>query len=348
MAGTLLFRLKVEHIYQRRFDSESLAEALTSSHWYIISRRPSVRILEDSVRLDDHILTVDFVTRRDLASPEQNHTFGADFCELGPVHDFQAYADGAYFSIGMRDSLMHGDAWALASLLSSARTDIARQEVLYVGQAFGRDGTGNAWQRTREHEKLQRIYEDHVNTDSEIFVAPLSLERGGFRSDDHIEDRESGVNLSAYWETFVDQDGYILKPSVDLIEHGLIAYSVSPYNEKLTEWRANKPTETMQKMRSVGFRLLQIHLSGWWGLARFYSLQEPNCFRSHFISHDLPPSPRRTMLRGVAAENMSERSMGARLAREGKELFADRAEQAAVSLCVFGDLAPEIREAIAY
>src|SRR5690349_13987054 len=50
------------------------------------------------------------------------------------------------------------------------------------------------------------------------------------------------------------------------------------------------------------------------------------------------------MLRGVAAENMSERSMGARLAREGKELFADRAEQAAVSLCVFGDLAPEIRK----
>jgi hypothetical protein len=344
MAGTLLFRLKVEHVYQRRFDSESLAEALTASHWYIISRRPSVGILEDSVRLDDQILTADFVTRDDLAGAEQIHTLGSDFCQFGPLHDFRIYADGAYFSVSVGDSLLHGDAWALASLLSGARADIARQEVLYVGQAFGDHGAGNTWQRTQQHEKLQRIYEDHVNTDSEIFVAPLSVERSSFRTDDHIDDKESGIDLFAYWETFANQAGHILKTSVDLIEHSLIAYFVPPYNEKLTEWCASKPTIPMQKMRSVGFRLLQVHLSGWEGLARFYSMQEPNLIRSHFISHDIPPSPRRSVKRGIAAETLSRWTMGGRLAREGKEIFAERSERADIALRAFGDLAPTIRK----
>jgi hypothetical protein len=344
MAGTLLYRMKVEHVYQRRFDSDSLAEALADSHWYIVSRRPSVRIIEDSVRVDDQILTADFVTRDDLAGSERVHTLGSDFCRLGPLHDFQIYADGAYFSVGVGSKLMHGDAWALSSLLSTANVDIARQEVLYIGQAFGRDGTSNAWQRTQNHQKLQRIYEDHVNVDCEIFVAPLSLEGRNLTNDDHIDDNEDGPDLSAYYGTFTDWNGRILKPSVDLIEHSLISYFAPSYNEKLKEWRASNPTDAMQKMRSAGFRLLHVHLSGWWGLARFYSSQEPNPLRSHFISQDLPPKPRRVVLRGISAETLSSWRFDAMLAREGKEIFADRAERTGVSLRIFGDQAPAVRK----
>lgn len=345
MAGTLWYRLNVEHVYQRRFgDSESLAEALATSHWYIISRRPSVRIIADTVRVDDQILTVDFVTRDDITGPERVHTFGSDFCQLEPLRDFRTYSNGAYFSVAVGDMLMHGDAWALASLLSAASVDIARQEVLYVGQAFGQGGTGNVWERTQQHQKLQRIYEDHVNTGCEIFVASLSLERRGFSNDDHIDDKENGPSLDDYYETLAESDGSIRKPAVDLIEHSLISYFAPPYNEKLIEWRADKPTDAMQKMRSVGFRLLHVHLSGWWGLARFYSRQEPDPLRSHFISHDLPPTPLRPRVRGTVAEALSGLGMGELLVQEGKEIFADRAEQTGVLLRVFGDLAPAVRK----
>jgi hypothetical protein len=345
VAGTLWYRLKVEHVYQRRFgDPESLAEALATSHWYIISRRPSVRIIAETVRVDDQILTVDFVTCDDITGPERVHTFGFDFSQLEPLSDFRTYADGAYFSAAVGDMLVHGDAWALASLLSAASVDIARQEVLYVGQAFGQGGTGNVWERTRQHQKLQQIYEDHVNTVGEIYVASLSLDRRGFSNDDHIDDAENGPCLDAYYETLADMDGSIRKPAVDLIEHSLISYFAPPYNEKLIEWRADKPTDAMQKMRSVGFRLLYVHLSGWWGLARFYSCREPDPHRSHFISRDLPPTPLKPRVRSTVAEALSGMGMGELLLQQGKAIFADRAEQTGVLLRVFGDLAPAVRK----
>jgi hypothetical protein len=344
LAGTLWYRLKVEHVYQRRFgDSATLAEALGNSHWYIISRRPSVRIIANSVRVDDDLLTADFITRNDLDSAARIHTLGSDFSEHGPIQDFLTYEDGAYFSVRIGDQLFHGDAWALA-LLSFADSSIAKQEVLYVGQAFGVDGSANAWERTRRHEKLQMIYEAHINDDCEIFVAPLSLERRGFTGDDHIDDDEDGPSLDAYYKTFADYEGRILKSSVDLIEHSLIAYFAPTYNDKLTEWRVDSPTGAMQKMRSAGFRLIHVHLSGWWGIARFYSAQEPTDSRSHFISHDLPLSPGRPVLRGISAEKLSKWRMGALLAREGREIFADRSELAGVALRVFGDEAPEVRK----
>jgi hypothetical protein len=345
VAGTLWYRLNVEHVYQRRFgDSQSLAEALAASHWYIVSRRPSVRIISDTVQLDDQILAVDFITRDNLTSLEQAHTFGSDFRQMGPPSDFRTYSDGAYFSVTVGDGLIHGDAWALASLLSSARKDIARQEVLYIGQAFGPDGTGDAWSRTQHHQKLQRIYEDHVNTDYEIFVTPLSLDRKGFSNDDHIDDDEHGPSLSAHNEMLAEPDGGIRKPAVDLIEHSLISYFAPFYNEKLKEWRPDRPTSAMEKMRSAGFRLLHVHLSGWWGLARFYSDQEPDLLRSHFISHDLASPRLRPRTSGTIADTLSGLGMSALLVREGKEIFAGRAEQTGVLLRVFGDLAPAIRK----
>jgi hypothetical protein len=177
VAGTLWYRLNVEHVYQRRFgDSESLAEALAASHWYIISRRPTVRIIADTVRLDDQILTVDFITRDNLTSPEQVYAFGSDFRQLGFPHDFRTYSDGAYFSVAVGDKLIHGDAWALASLLSAASRDIARQEVLYIGQAFGPGGTGNAWERTQRVRGQVRRHRGSFPVPGRLRLAPPDQE----------------------------------------------------------------------------------------------------------------------------------------------------------------------------
>jgi hypothetical protein len=78
------------------------------------------------------------------------------------IEDFRSYLDGSYFSFRANGALIHGDSWALASLASNAREDIARQEIMYVGQAFGSSGSTNAVERTRRHQKLQRIYEHHA------------------------------------------------------------------------------------------------------------------------------------------------------------------------------------------
>jgi hypothetical protein len=239
VAGTLNYRVEIDHIYQRRFDlPDSFATALARSHWYLITRRPAVRLVPGSVELDDDIVSVDAVTRDDVNAPQRTHTVGADFRRFGRPHDFEIMAEGAYFSMGIDETVFHGDAWAFASLLTNAASELACQEVLYIGHAFGTDGSRNAWIRTSNHEKLQRIYEDHVGTDYDIFVVPLSLESRQWSSSDHIDDADDGPDLAAYYEFFADpESGRIRKGAVDLVEHSLISYFSPFYCEKLTEWR---------------------------------------------------------------------------------------------------------------
>lgn len=343
MAGTLHYRLQVDHVYQRRFGQDELAEALKTSHWYIVTRRPCVRIVEDSAVLDDRILTVDVVTRTDLARPRSVHTLGQGFGQFQSLANFRTYEHGAYFSVEIDGKLAHGDAWSLASLLSSADVELAAQEVLYIGEAFGKDGSTNVWHRVRAHQKLQQIYEDHADLDCDIFVVPLSLERGSLINDDHIDDTDDGPSLEQYYQHFATRQGGIRKPSVDLIEHSLIAYFSPPYNELLAEWRYEAPTKSMRLMRGAGFRLIQVHLSGKWGLARFYSETVPDRLRSHLISHDLPPEPRRPVFRGITAERLSSWKMQATMVREGQELLEESAARTGVTIHIFGEKAPKIR-----
>ncbi|WP_157528448.1 hypothetical protein [Nocardia sp. NRRL S-836] len=344
MAGTLHYRLKVTHIYQRRFEQSELAEALKTSHWYIITRRPAVRIIEGSANLDNKIMTVDVTTSADLASSRLTRTLGLDFGNSQSLTDFQTYENGAYFSVNIDGRIMHGDAWTLASLLSRADKELAAQEVLYIGEAFGTDGSTNVWNRVKAHEKLQRIYEHHADYDCDIFVAPLSLERSHWVADDHISDAEPGFDLEGYYKHFATYDGAIRKASVDLIEHSLISHFTPYYNEKLIEWRREEPTKSMRLMRETGFRLMQVHLSGWWGLARFYSGKVPDKFRSHLILHDLPPVPRRPTFQAIAADHISDSGPSGMMVREGQALLEDAAERTGVTIRVFGEQAPSMRK----
>jgi hypothetical protein len=306
-----------------------------SRRWSIVARRPSVRIVEEgSAALDDGILTVDLTTRTDLTNPRSLHSLGLDFGQSGSLTHFRTYSNGAYFSVEVDGRLAHGDAWSLASLLSDADTELAAQEVLYVGEAFGKDGSTNVWRRVRAHEKLQQIYEDHADIDCDIFVVPLSLERRAWVSDDHIDDDDPGPSMEQYYRHFATEQGGVRKASVDLIEHSLISYFTPHYNELLIEWRQETPTKSIRLMRDAGFRLIQVHLSGWWGLARFYSAAVPSRFRSHLISHDLPPAPRRPLFHGIAAERLSDWRHSAMMVQEGQELLEEAAERTGTGLFV--------------
>lgn len=339
MAGTLGYRIRVRHIYQQRFgEADKLAQALGDCRWYIISRRAPVRIVPGSAVLDDDILTLDVTTQLQGRSPLTVQV-GADLADLAPTRNFTTHPDGSYFSFNAGEQLIHGDAWALASLLSDAREEFARQEVLYVGMAFGQSTQA----RTASHQKLQQIYAEHPDGDWDIFVAALALERHTWIGDDHIEDAEEGPDMDAAIQHFLPQSGKVSKAVVDLVEHSLVSYFVPYYNEKLVEWRADAPTEAMRKMRDAGFRLLTVHLDGWDGLARFYTPQEPARVRSHFISQDLPPPPRRPVLRGISTTDLSSHRLEAHAVRHGQEIFASRAEASGTVLSIFGDQAPSVR-----
>jgi hypothetical protein len=175
MAGSIGYTLKVAHVFQRRFDSESFVTALADSHLYLISRRPAVRIDKESIRIYRDRLVFDITTRKSIRSPVESYPLTLSLDVGHEVEDFRMYSNSTYFSFRFNGMLVHGDAWAIASLASNTRPDLAAQEILYVGQAYGRDGSGNAWQRTRRHSTLQKIYEEHSGEDWDIFISPIVI-----------------------------------------------------------------------------------------------------------------------------------------------------------------------------
>ncbi|MGW3615320.1 FtsK/SpoIIIE domain-containing protein [Micromonospora sp. NPDC005163] len=344
MAGTLTYILQVAHTFQRKFDPESLQAALADCHLYVISRRPSVRIDRTSPRIHLDRLSVDFMTREDMKGEPERIPVAIDLHELDTISDFRTYAHGSYFSMAMGGGLVHGDAWSLASMMSGADEKMARQEVLYVGQAFGDDGSTNVVQRTRRHEKLQRVYETHAGGDWDIFVSALRITEILREADDHINDDEPGsIGMEGFYGVFQDaRKPRILKASVDLVEHGLIAYFNPPYNEKLVEWRAGQPTSDMKKLRNAGFRLLRLHLSSHGSLARFYSREVPSPTRSHLVVHDLPPTPDDSVVRGISAPCVGDWRSHHFLSEERDALLTG-SEAADLVMNVFGPEAPQIR-----
>ncbi|WP_433615336.1 hypothetical protein ACQP2P_11275 [Dactylosporangium sp. CA-139114] len=214
---------------------------------------------------------------------------------------------------------------------------------MYIGKAFGQAGDSNAWQRTRRHETLQRIYEDHVGG-PDIFVTPLRIHRADLHNVDHIDDDDPGFSLAPDTLNYFRDPftGHPTVHAVDLIEHALIAYFVPPYNDKLVEWRSDQPTKPMRQMRSFGIRLLHIHLNGAGGLARFQSRQASRATRSHLILHDLPPEPRRPVLRGIGAARTA--SWRAKMVNvDDPEPVLSAGERAEFALNVFGGRAPRVR-----
>ncbi|MBB6000143.1 hypothetical protein [Streptomonospora salina] len=343
MAGTLGYTISVRHVFQRKFGSDELGNSMSGCHWYIISRRPRIRILEGSPRIKDGILTLEFIETSPESNTRRTFALGSELIDEGNRAVFKTYDRGSYFSLHVDGRVIHGDAWALASLFSAADRDVAKQEVLYIGQAFA-GGHGNAWERTSHHQKLQMIYEDHASDPWDIFVSPLILQRGNFQGDDHIDDSEDGPSLERYLSVFSGREGTTTKTSIDLVEHSLISYFNPPYNEQLRNWNAANPTTAMRKMRDAGFRLLHVHLSGWQGLSRFYSEEQSEPNRSHFISQDIPPAPRRPVLRGVSAQEVSDWRDNAKFIEEGSAFFANMAEGSGVELLAFGNDAPKIRK----
>ena len=260
------------------------------------------------------------------------------------VEDFRTYSNCTYFSFRANGVLVHGDAWALASLASNASPDLATQEVLYIGQAYGHDGTNNSWQRTRRHSTLQRIYEEHSGEDWGVFISPLVIVRSDRSSEDHIDDEEEAtlsiLGLSSNDPFYDRRRKVILGTSIDMVEHALISYFVPPYNELLREWRPDRPTIAMTKMKSEGFRLLQVYLDGWQGLARYYTAHtKPN--RSHLVLVTTEIDPHG--LGGRVVYDPAVHNWRLELIVMHYKELLDSAETSAAVLNIFGDEAPRIR-----
>jgi len=289
-----------------------------------------------------HRITFDVTTRRTAkGAPEKHHLIMEMDDELF-IEDFHSYLDGSYFSFRSNGVLIHGDSWALATAASMAREDLARQEIMYIGQAFGKQGATNAIERTRRHQTLQRIYEQHAGEQWDIFVSPVIVDGIHRDTGDHINDHERGPDPDAFISggRLFDENGQPLAPSIDLIEHSLIEFFKPPYNKQLMTWNPDHPTQAMSLARSHGYRLIIAHLGGWQGLARFHSDAQPELKRNHVTAHELVTSSQGTDGRVDFTDDPKSPF------RAWFQAFQDLTvayEQSGLVLKIFGENAPGVR-----
>jgi hypothetical protein len=149
-------------------------------HLYIVSRRPKTYIDPESVRLDPGGVRGQIVIE---ASPGK--TYRAFEAPFSLVADEELKWDAGtatdyYRIVGATtgERYAHGDTWAFA-LFASYSPDLAAQEVLYVGQAFGKEGERSSLERVLVHKTIQKIYADHQSAGFDIFISFLRLAEGG-------------------------------------------------------------------------------------------------------------------------------------------------------------------------
>jgi len=281
-------------------------------HLYLVSRRPRTFIEPTSVRIRHGRIRGRFVV--ELASKPSSWRFETPFWIDAPeklILSVDAAKD-YYQVIGKRSgrTYVHGDTWALALLSSYCRPDLAEQEVLYIGQSFGKEGELNALDRIIRHEKIQKIYADHQSAQFDIYITLL-----------RISDAASLIQLGSA-ESFASADragiaslvASTLRPGVDrlreqvtLAEASLISYFKPEYNQHHKQSFPGMRSRLARNIDTCGFTNLDVSVSTGETGIRFWSAQR-RASRYHRFSCRLPSAadPSDGYL-GIAAEEMEER-----------------------------------------
>jgi len=331
VAGTAHFLVTPLHTYQRRLEPRDLAAALAGTHLYIVTRRPRTTVTTSggtfgAERMHAHTRDavdgqpLSFVTDR-ITSPRTSH-------------------ESSYWRGYVRGRVVHGEAWHLAALLSDRQEEACWHEVLYAGQAFGRDGTRNTGDRLATHATLQRIYEDHAASEWDIFVTPLIVDNLLASNDDHIPDDGGGLHGELMDAILNGRRDEVARTTVNVIEHMLIAYFQPVYNDRLRDWN---DVSHFSALRDSGFRLLWIQLQTLHELAQFCSSARPAA-RTHAIVGEVPRVLHGTGFTIGAAGELPQPPRGIAAALVSSAAQIDRHAQTAVGLLtVFGEEGPARR-----
>lgn len=262
MAGTFIVPVYTEYSHQRRFSIDEVEIAFSDAHLYLVSRAPVVRLV--AAKWSRSELQVTFARAGDKARLERSLAWERP----NKGWHVEISADGCYWrTVGAGSSRgLHGNSWSLLAL-SDPSSEIRRQDVLYVGQAYGKSGERSAYTRAEAHSTLQRIHEDHQASDWDIFFTPCLTEKFVLISTDLVDDMELGPDGAV-----LDRDGWSGNLShwgVSLAEHCMIAHFRPPYNSMLLSLDHRSQAKYVVSLREARMRQIEFVLRSWNRLTMF-------------------------------------------------------------------------------
>lgn len=181
-----LINMKAEWLFlhqQDSFDDEDLVNDLRQYplHVYLICRTPSVRldnsktvITEDKISLTFYTQVADVRKELEIETVNNKHQPINKIETEYPYNIVKAYKpDGSEHAMAKSHLLLK-----LLAFQQEKYFDEFDLEVLYIGQAFGKDGSRITVDRLKTHEKAQRIYFDTQQKfpDHEIWFLALTFQ----------------------------------------------------------------------------------------------------------------------------------------------------------------------------
>lgn len=262
-------------------------------HIYAITRQPKITINPESVIITDSYFKATVLVQKgghfDSYPVEMNHSGGPQrksWRSEWPFDNFEVIDEstGEVFSSGPVALFVR----QFSQLLPEK---VFHQEVLYIGQSYGKKGERTAYDRLKSHETLQKIYSEN-KPDQEIWLTLCKITdvamlqhfspNGGNST---VSGRESTDRANSLVHWFYSE-GFKRKEAIALAEAGLIRHFQPEYNKK---FRNNFPDP--QHISSATCYELEInHITiefHCYGTGDMYWSEEAEPANMHFANYPL-------------------------------------------------------------
>lgn len=222
------------HGRQRDFERSALPPE-PACNLYVVSQAPRISVDPSSVRFT-RAGELFVVLREQVKGDFREHPvhierFKRDATDLSwhsewPYEDFRIYSSDGNFTGGPVSTWFR--------TIDQLPDALTREEVLYIGQAFGMSGERTAYDRLANHSTLQRIYSE-ADRDREIWLTLCSIDDVMLHTviapKRQVEktDEENAAHTDLVWARY-NSPGFWQREVVTGAEAGLINYFKPKYN----------------------------------------------------------------------------------------------------------------------
>jgi len=157
--------------------------------------------------------------------------------------------------------------------------EILDYEILYIGQAYGKNGNRTALNRLSAHETLQKIYTHSLtyNPGNDIWVLLTTFSQrsillsGGIDEKSYLTENEKRDDKMI--KDFIDNNGLVFteKQIINFTEAALIKMFEPPYNKEFKNNFPNKKHSSYSECYSLDLRALTVELDTSEMIRRIYS-----------------------------------------------------------------------------
>lgn len=235
---------------------------------YFVLKRPKVTFNPNSIYQIDNVFHIDFLVHNKTKIAKIG--LGIELNDL--KSDVKIFTEYPYNLFVIKDSKKTHLVARPSSLIDSEivnnniKTSILDYEILYIGQAYGKDGKRTAIDRLKKHETVQKIYTDTLteNPDSDIWFLLTHFSQVNFLISlgEDVVYKNNKKRDDFLVNHFIDNNGFKFtdKQRINFTEAGLIKLFEPKYNIEFKNNFPDKNHTSYSECYNLEIRGLNIEL----------------------------------------------------------------------------------------